>query len=389
MNFSLKNEIGRNISTSATSRMDNGESALVDWASTFLKLEALRAGDKTVFRNACNGAVEETDRDKFISVVDSLKSSFQLVEMNESNCTSWDETQKQMVASEKFDSLKVLFISNETYVHVSLYKKDASITIESFDREKVKEIVGLFNPLLKKKSQRKGRVCGVLKSMDSIVISDLGVIGGNFTEDNYESKVVEDYKFLVKDLSSKSPRGRLVVLNGKPGGGKSYFVRGLINDVENVIFVVVPSSLIGHLSDPSFMPAILSLQEEEKSPIILILEDADAALLPRGVDNMSTISDLLNYADGIIGNIVDMRIIATTNAKKMEIEPALLRKGRLSREINIAHVTPEQAKKIFARLVEKELSAISDLPEELNKPMILADIYDLAWTYREKREVEK
>lgn len=387
MNFSLKTEIGKNISASVTSRMDNTDSALMDWASTFLKLEAMRTGDKTVYRNGCNGAIEEADRDKFISIVDSLKSSFQLVELNESNCTAWDESQKQMVASEKFDSLKALFLANETYVHVSLYKKDASITIESFDREKVKEIVNLFNPLLKKKSQRKGRVCGVLKSMDSIVISELGVVGGNFVEDNYESRVVEDYRFLVKDLSSKSPRGRLVVLNGKPGGGKSYFVRGLINDVENVIFVVVPSSLIGHLSDPSFMPAILSLQEEEKAPIILILEDADAALLPRGVDNMSTISDLLNYADGIIGNIVDMRIIATTNAKKMEIEPALLRKGRLSREINITFVLPEQAKKIFARLVEKDLATISDLPEDLNKPMILADIYDLAWTYREKREV--
>jgi SpoVK/Ycf46/Vps4 family AAA+-type ATPase len=386
MNFSLKNEISSNVIASVTSRMDNQDSALVDWASTFLKIEALKSGNKTVFRNGCNGAVEDGDRDKFLAVIELLKNSFQLIEMNESNCSDWDEAQKMMVASEKYDSLKVLFISSETYIHVSLYKKDASITIEGFDREKVKEVVALFNPLLKKKSQRKGRVCGVLKSMDSIVISDLGVTTGNFTAENYESKVVEDYKFLVKDLASKTPRGRLVVLNGKPGGGKSYFVRGLINDVENVVFVVVPSSLIGHLSDPSFMPAILSLQEEEKSPIILILEDADAALLPRGTDNMSTISDLLNYADGIIGNIVDMRIIATTNAKKMEIEPALLRKGRLSREINISHISPEQAKKIFARLVEEELNTITNLPDELNKPMILADIYDLAWTHREKRE---
>ncbi len=49
---------------------------------------------------------------------------------------------------------------------------------------------------------------------------------------------------------------------------------------------------------------------------MLIVEDADECLVQRGSDNMSTIASVLNISDGILGSILDVRVLATTNAEK-------------------------------------------------------------------------
>lgn len=387
MTFSLRNEIQKKLSITLSGRMDQEYSPVAEMASTFLRLEALQTVGKVVYRKKSEGAIEEEDREKILSIFEDLKKRFNLVEFSESNESVWnDAVQKLEYTSQT--SFKTTFVNDDSYIVFNLNRKDAYFAMEGFNLEEIQEIMNLVTPKFKKKSQRKGRVCALLKGVDGVTVSDLGIAGSGIIEENYAPAVIEDYKFLIKDLASKTPKGRLVILNGKPGGGKSYFVRGLIDAVEHSIFLIVPSSLIGHLSDPSFMPAMLSLQEDEKAPIILVLEDADASLLPRGSDNMSTISDMLNFADGIVGNIIDLRIIATTNAKKMEIEPALLRKGRLSKNISIEALAPEQLKKIFCRITEQAELSPENTPKELNSPMMLSDVYDLALTYKEKKKQE-
>jgi len=386
MTFSLKKEIYNKIVPMAQSRLDQDDSSVAHWASGILRLRALQGNNnETVFRKKCEGAIEEQDKVQFLAIFEDLKKRFHLVELTEATQTDWSETRKRVVYLH--DTFSATFVTDNMFISVNLFKKSAQIAAEAFDEEKVKEIISLFAPILKKKSERKGRACTLLRS-DTIYVSDLGPAGAPLVEGNYAPSVVEDFKFLLKDLTSPSPRGRLVILNGKPGGGKTFFVRGLINDIEGSIFLIVPSSLVGHLSDPSFMPAIISLHEEERVPIILILEDADTSLLPRGADNMSTISDMLNFADGIVGSIIDLRIIATTNAKKVEIESALLRKGRLSRNVLIEAIQPLQLKEIFCRIIGEQCNE-EKMPKELNAPMMLCDVYDLAATYKEKNKTEK
>ena len=53
------------------------------------------------------------------------------------------------------------------------------------------------------------------------------------------------------------------------------------------------------------------------------MEDADATLATRQIDNVGRLSDLLNMSDGILGEMADLRIIATTNAKSTEIDEAV------------------------------------------------------------------
>jgi SpoVK/Ycf46/Vps4 family AAA+-type ATPase len=350
---------------------DSNGISIADWASVAFRLEALET-DKTVYEFSYDGAVEKEQHTDFIKAVEQLKKDFRMVESAESTVPKWRRGKKQDSGQLEFKST---FISDSSVIKLSFDGKESSVAVQSFDREKAIKVIDLFSPLLKKKKERQGRACTLLKEQ-SIYVSDLGAAGSALERENYVSSVVEDYDFLVKDLSAEDPYGRLVILDGPPGTGKTYFVRALINDIENSIFLIVPATLVAHISDPSFMPAIIDLHEEEEVPIILVLEDADVALLPRSTDNMSQISDLLNFADGIVGNIIDFRIIATTNAKKMDIEPALLRKGRLSKHVHIGKLPAMKAKNVFYRILgTPEQEEYVEVNKKLSNDMTLADVW--------------
>jgi len=108
----------------------------------------------------------------------------------------------------------------------------------------------------------------------------------------------------------------------------------------------------------------------------LIIEDADKVLVNRQAGDMAAISSLLNLGDGILGSVLDVRIIATTNAEKLEMDAATRRKGRLCQYIDVGSVEPDRAESILRRL-----TGTSKRP---TNPVPLGDIYsyarDLGWT---------
>ena len=97
-------------------------------------------------------------------------------------------------------------------------------------------------------------------------------------------------------------------------------------------------------------------------PIVLVLEDADRCLVTRGTQNINSIQSILNLGDGILGSLLDLRIVATTNAKKLEMEAALLRPGRLSKQLDVGALDLETARGVFRRLLPnaKFTEALSD-----------------------------
>ena len=104
--------------------------------------------------------------------------------------------------------------------------------------------------------------------------------------------------------------------------------------------------------------------------MVFIIEDADEVLAPRQGDNMSAVSVMLNLGDGILGKLLDVRIVATTNAHRQELDEAIMRPGRLSASVAVGPVPYEKAKAIFERLAPgKELK---------EKAYTLAEIYSKA-----------
>ncbi len=115
----------------------------------------------------------------------------------------------------------------------------------------------------------------------------------------------EDFEDIHKDIlnSLKNDRNGLYILHGKPGTGKTTYIRHLIKEYSNKYgydkkFVYIPSSLVDQLTSPRF---ISFLMENKNS--VFILEDCEN-LVVESADGKRTsvISDMLNMTDGLLAD---------------------------------------------------------------------------------------
>lgn len=269
-----------------------------------------------------------------------------------------------------------MFIFEEGFVEVNINERSNSIDANgTFTNEKLKEYIESITKPYQGPRKSKSTVYTVIQDDSSLSLKYLSQFSDyDFEAENYEDRVVESFDHIIKELTDPKPCGRLIVVNGKPGTGKTNFIKGLISKSKQCNFVIVPFSA-SQLSNPSMVNLITSVNTKNEDgtyrPIVFILEDADSALVPRGVDNMSDISTLLNLSDGVLGHLLDMRIVATTNAKTMDLDPALTRAGRLCQMVNIDELSERQANIVWCRLTNTDTAYTS-------KSRVLADIYAAA-----------
>lgn len=191
-----------------------------------------------------------------------------------------------------------------------------------------------------------------LDSMDfpetNIVISD------NYNDSFYP--VHESIsELLIKDISG------LHLFHGEPGCGKTSYIKYLIQSASKQI-IYCPPALMESLSSPEF---ITFLMRYPKS--ILVVEDAEKILRSREFGSTSAISNLLNLSDGLLGDLMQMQVVATFNCNLSDIDDALLRKGRLLSKYEFGKLNKDKAFKIINRLDP----TIKNISEDLT----LADVY--------------
>jgi hypothetical protein len=176
---------------------------------------------------------------------------------------------------------------------------------------------------------------------------------------NYGSNFESISEKIIKSLHENS--SGLYMLHGKPGTGKTTYIRYLASVLKkDVIFF--PTSFVDEITNPS----ILSLLKK-KQDCVMILEDAEKALTKRSLsDQPSLVSTLLNMTDGILGDILKLNVIVTYNCDRQDIDEALLRRGRLKAEYSFQGLKQDQAKKLIKKL---------DLDIKAEDNMTLADIY--------------
>jgi len=184
---------------------------------------------------------------------------------------------------------------------------------------------------------------------------------------NYTELVASQFDAAVRELSSPDPSGRLLIIHGPPGTGKTYMVRSMINAIKKTQCVLVPSQYVPEFTKPSLGNFLI----KRRKPTCLIIEDADQLLVQRMADNITAINSMLNLTDGMFGMVADVRLICTTNARRLEMDPALLRKGRLLDQIHVDELDPAKAGEIYTRLTGLE-------PAPHMKAKTLADVYAAA-----------
>jgi hypothetical protein len=224
---------------------------------------------------------------------------------------------------------------------------------------------------------QQGHIFAIVHNGQHLAINSIGYAGVPVIRGNYTPQVMADYDFAVKDMKTGNPSGRIVIMEGEPGTGKTHLIRGLLTEVPDAMFVLVSPEMVPDIAGPSLLPLLMQNKQSYalNGPIIIVLEDADRCLVRREADNINSIQSLLNLGDGIIGSLLDLRIVATTNAKKLEMEAAILRPGRLSKRMEVGALDFKTARAAFSRLLPEK-----DFPQELRDEtskfkMTLAEVY--------------
>jgi SpoVK/Ycf46/Vps4 family AAA+-type ATPase len=232
-------------------------------------------------------------------------------------------------------------------------------------------------------------------------------IGTDFlpiVRDNYSSSVLKEYDKTVQEFSKSDSDGFISIFSGPAGSGKTHLIRGLMAEIKHALFLYVPAQLVSEFSGPSLITALKelsssinksddddadffesddfldldkihnSIKKSKKKPkdnkIVVILEDADSVLAPRADTDVNGISSLLNITDGILGKILNVRIVATTNADFKKFDKAIVRNGRLCTHSVVGPLEYSQSQSIY-----KREGGLEDLPKS---SYLLADLYKLS-----------
>lgn len=209
----------------------------------------------------------------------------------------------------------------------------------------------------------------------------IGLAGVPLVRENYSSAARTAFETLRAELHSETPTGRLALITGASGTGKSYLIRGLMHALPAVRFLFVPTDIVASLGQPELISVLFDLRDNDgEKRTVLVAEDADAILVTREVGSSIALSTLLNLTSGVLGELLDVRIIATTNAERFEVDVALRRPGRMidlgvTGGLEIGPLSVEQARAALVNLLKADLEAPLKASNYITESMTIAAVY--------------
>lgn len=246
---------------------------------------------------------------------------------------------------------KRTFVLADEHMSVHCEATRASVYVTTDDEQRTLDIYKKLSAFMgdDEENARKGSVSAIMTSNGDTSISKIGFAGVELEESNYSRGVIDGFRFLQKDIVSDSPSGRLHILSGPPGTGKTHLIRALLS-TKGAIFVLADSKCIEQIQGPALLPVLLNHKRDRKGAIVLIVEDGDKSIVPRDGAESSSVSSLLNLGDGILGSVLDVRIVITSNVAKLEMDRAVLRPGRLGKHVEVGNLSNEDSFVVLERL---------------------------------------
>jgi energy-coupling factor transporter ATP-binding protein EcfA2 len=288
-----------------------------------------------------------------------------------------EETRCNIKNKRHDSSLQSLFVDDSKGIIIRVYssnnnntnkksKDDLLLLDFSYDikRGELKEQLDLDVIKIHQRPKKKANIQLVKSDMGHLDTEDYDLlIPPTDLELNYGSEFLKIHDVIVDRLNSEYDKG-IILLHGDPGTGKTSYIKHLTSLVKDKDILFIPPSMAEMLSEPSIIPFLMDHKNS-----ILIIEDAERVISDReGNGSPAGVSNILNLTDGILGDCLNIQVIATFNMKREKIDQALLRKGRLIAEHKFEKLSIEDTNKLLKHLEKNQ---------EVEEGMVLADIYNI------------
>jgi len=186
------------------------------------------------------------------------------------------------------------------------------------------------------------------------------------------------------------PYRRGYFFHGPPGTGKSSAAEALAGALNIPIYIF---NLAG-LADSSAQQAIANL--DHSNTIMLLIEDIDTTNLNReSVGELNgqkmSLGTLLNVLDGV--QAADNVILVMTSNNPENIDPALLRKGRVDKMVEFGYASTEQileaAKRFLGTPSQSQLHEIASWPRPISMADVQENLKQMAFASHEPENLER
>ncbi|HUW00883.1 MAG TPA: AAA family ATPase [Acidimicrobiales bacterium] len=130
-------------------------------------------------------------------------------------------------------------------------------------------------------------------------------------------------------LEEPGAGGKLVLFHGPPGTGKTRAILSLISEWRDWCAASVVTDADRFFGDPTYLNDLLFDSAGRKDWLLLVIEDGDEFMNVGSRESKGQdVARLLNVADGIIGQGLNVLTLITTNVAMDELNPAVVRTGR-------------------------------------------------------------
>jgi hypothetical protein len=116
------------------------------------------------------------------------------------------------------------------------------------------------------------------------------------------------------------------------------------------------------VTDPGLMNVLI-----DNPNSVFVIEDAENIIIDRNRSGSSSVSALLNLADGLLSDCLNVQIICSFNTDLSRVDSALTRKGRLIAKYEFTELDIPKAQALSRKLGFSSIIA---------SPMTLAAVYN-------------
>lgn len=294
--------------------------------------------------------------------IDCVKANKKFVEIYKSEIKDYYYNKRQFGNNKRAEMDDIFyFIYDDLIVDFDTNCEVVRFLFRKTDFPKVEKVISFISKFKKRKEKKKPEISLLINSPGGIITRTMNINKPKlYIDDNYNEDFKEIHQTILKRLSRENDKG-LVLLHGKPGTGKTSYIRYLICSLKkDVIFL--PPNMAGEITNPGLLPILI-----ENPNSIFVIEDAENIIMDRERSGNSPVSTLLNISDGLLADCLNIQIICSFNTDLSKIDSALMRKGRLIAKYEFKELEVEKAQQLSNKLGFNTI---------IEKPMTLTSIYN-------------